>query len=152
ISMVSDLLGKAGIPLPPQPLASLDDALTQVLGHSATVKGEILSWLGPQMAFGVRVPDTLFDAALTGGAASAGNTKLPNPEFVVITTVTDEARADAFLKELLALTAKTSLHVTQTQDQIGSDTVTIYSDPQLGPVRLARWKGYLAFGNLTWPL
>jgi Protein of unknown function (DUF3352) len=141
VKALDGLLHKANIPS--NLLGDFDRVLAQVLRRPATVEKDILPWLGDHIAGGVYLPDKALDAMFTHTRYPAKDTE---PEVYLVGAVKDDAAADAFLKEMLAVAEKSGQKSKASEGKIGSDAATIYSDDKGNPV-LAHWKGYFAFGG-----
>ncbi|MHB8627813.1 MAG: DUF3352 domain-containing protein [Aggregatilineales bacterium] len=137
VDLFFKLFGKSGIPITEDQLYSqADKALTQVLGRPATFKGDVLNWLGDRAAIGVEITDTLLQSP-------ASNAHFPA---LAILNVKDDTAADTFLADLFTSVGKHGLSFTQTTDQIGGNTATLYTNAAL-KLSVARIPGELAVGS-----
>ncbi len=143
VNRLADIARKAGAPVPENLYTDIDKSLTQALGRPATFEKDILGWVGDYAAVGVRIDPKVLVAELTGETSGG---KGAQPEVVVLISVKDEAAADAFFKDVMAVTAKNGQAMTATKDTVGGEPVTIYANPK-SEGQFARWKGYAAFGS-----
>jgi hypothetical protein len=139
LKTISDLLSKASIPANLQ--GDLERTLSQGLGRPATLEKDISSWLGERAAVGVYVPDSAIESLFTRRQSTE-----PQIEGYFVVSIKDEAAADAFFAELLALGEKTGAKLTRATDQIGDTPVITYAD-STGKQIIARWQGYIALGT-----
>ncbi len=136
---ISDLLSKASIPTNLQ--GDLERSLSQTLGRPVTLDKDIASWLGDRAAVGVYVPDAVIESLFT-----RRQSKEPQVEAYFVVSIKDDAAADTFLAELLAVGEKNGGKLTRGTDQIGDTPVVTYAD-STGNQVLARWPGYIALGT-----
>ncbi len=141
IGTFTGLLTKAGIAVPKNIYASIDQGLTQSLGSPITVKKDILPWLGDHIAVGVVITDAMIDSASKSTPDAASQ-----PQAIVIVQIKDEAAADKFLKTVLTYIGKQGLQFTTSAQTLNGNAATVYSNP-LVPISLVRTQGYLVLGN-----
>jgi hypothetical protein len=120
---------------------TINDQLNQALKPTTPLDfdKDIIGWIGDRIAVGVLVPDAAFNIATNRQPANAA----AQPQTATVVTVKDEAKADAFVNDVL-LKAVPSIP-TPTTETINGETVTVYAvQPD---VILARWKGYIVVGQ-----
>jgi hypothetical protein len=101
---------------------------------------DLIGWIGDRVAYGVYVPDAAFNVnALRQQPA----TPATQPQSAVLITVKDEAKADAFFKDVIQKNLPADLK--PTTDTLNGETVTLYALPD--KTVLARWKGYALVGQ-----
>jgi len=138
INTFVDLFRKAGMTVPTDLYAQIDQALTQGLGHPATFKGDVLSWLGDHLAIGGVITDQMLKDSTTLDATTLN-------QGLVIVDVKDEAAADKFLANVFAVIQKQGLTFNKTTDTINGSSASIYTS--ILSVDVVRFKGYLVIGN-----
>ena len=116
-------------------LNAIDKQLSQLLGHPATLAGDVLNWLN-EFAIGIPVSDNMLqNPTATKGA----------PPLLLAGSVKDEAAADKFITDIMAGIGKAGLSFPKTSVQINGQTATRYDNPLLN-VSLVRWPGYVLIG------
>ncbi len=143
VSTFTDLLKKAGIPVPANLYADIDKGLTQLLGRPATFQKDVLSWLGDHVAVGGIISDAFL--AQVDPKANPQTMRIKGPDALAILTIKDEAGADAFLKAVLAVVEKQGLKFTTADAKLNGNAATIYSNV-LAQVSIVRTAGYAVIG------
>jgi hypothetical protein len=122
-------------------IQDIDAQLTKLLGHDATLSGDVFNWLN-QLAVGVPITD----AMLTGASSSAK--QMTTPDFLMVGSVKDETAADKFITDILAGIEKQGLSFTKTAVQINGQAATRYNNPLL-KISVVRLPGYVLIGADT---
>lgn len=139
ITTLTDIITTIDQRVPTNWTQVIEQQATQMAGRPISFEKDLIGWIGERAAVGVYVPAETFKVSLLG---RSGGMELPKTLIAGLVTVKDEALADAFLK-LMRLTPQTEQGAT-----INGETVTLYADA--GNNRVARWKGYLAVGDVDW--
>ncbi len=118
-------------------LAMGDQQLSQLLGRPATLEKDVLAWLGDSIGLAWIVPDVALTARDLMQATSG----------VVVISVKDDAAAEKFLTDVLAVLGRQRATFTRTPDDtVGGNKVALYTNALAG-VTIAQWKGVLAVGS-----
>ncbi len=159
ISDFTDLLNNlstkvSGHPLP-DIFANINQGLTQALGRKATFQDDIQPWLGNDVGVGLMINDA--DAAQIQAmtSASANTTSASTsykPAYVVLSTIKDQAKFDAFYKELWSKVPASSQsnYTTQTPTVAGAKITVLHQTAGCDTsncVDLALGNGFVAAGS-----
>ena len=137
VKALNDLLISILPDLPANWVEILTEQATQQAGRPISFEKDLIGWIGTRAAVGVLIPPETFKATLLGRSSGV---ELPKTLTAGLITVKDDILADAFLK-----LARFTLQPNQAAP-INGEAVTLYTDAS--NMRVARWKGYLAFGDV----